>query len=349
MTPFTEHKILAHIDKIADYLGGRFYPPVQVEIDLTNLCTSACPWCAGYLNREWSKATLFAAGDTVEQRWSASVAGVNALIDELAAMGVKSLTWTGGGDPTCHKHWLSFVERAASCGLQNGLITNGVFDVSAAVPYCEWIRFSVDAATQETYGEQHGRPQHFKRVLDNVERASFAASGTGCTVGVGMVTHKGTRREIVDFARLWAGVPVDYIQYRPLHDTHGQAWFSDDTSTMDLIRQAAQVDSRVVWSEPKYAAMLRGDCGKTDCCYGIYFETAIAADGLVYTCCHLKGNAAYAIGNLSKESFAEVWARHLLSRVFRVTQDCPAFCRHFGANQLFEIEITPKRQHENFL
>jgi MoaA/NifB/PqqE/SkfB family radical SAM enzyme len=351
MNPFCERKILSHSDELAKYVRGEHFAPIQVEIDLTNLCTSACPWCAGYLNREWSKATLLAKGETIDQRWESSVRGVSRLLGELAGMGTKSIVWTGGGDPTCHKHLQTFVEQAAYLGLKQGLITNGVKDVSEAVPFCEWIRFSVDAATKEVYATQHGRPNHFEQVLANVAKAACRKSATmaDCTIGVGMLTSEATHHEIVPFAKLWAGVPVDYIQFRPLLDTHGAAWFSDRPETIAILREAAAIDRRVVWSEPKYNALIRGEEGRTQNCHGIFFETAISADGKVYVCCHLKGNPNYAIGDLAKESFATIWRRHLAKRTFATTSDCVSFCRHFGTNQFLEIEVLPERQHPNFI
>lgn len=349
--PFCERKVLGHVETLAAYVTGKWYPPIQVEIDLTNLCTSACPWCAGYLERASSKATLFAAGDVAEERWEASLAGVNSLIDELALLGVKSLTWTGGGDPTCHKHWLFLLEQAAYLGLENALITNGVVDSSNAVPLCEWIRYSVDAATEKTYGEQHGRPHHFAKVLKNVRLAAERKQRESlpCTIGVAMVTSTGTRHEIVEFARLWRDVPVDYIQYRPLLDTHGQAWFSDTAETMELIREAAAIEPRVVWSEAKYAAMVRGETGYTKRCHGIFFETAIGADGKIFPCCHFKGRDDLAIGDLNKESFTTIWRRHLEKRHFETTKDCVSMCRHYGTNLFIELEVIPNRTHPNFI
>ena len=98
---FASNKILGHLDTLNRYLNGDWYPPILVEIDLTNLCASACPWCAGYLNRKWTNHTLMAPekGD----RWEASTNGVCELLQDLRDIGVQAVTWTGGGDPTQHK------------------------------------------------------------------------------------------------------------------------------------------------------------------------------------------------------------------------------------------------------
>lgn len=348
--PFRRHKILAHLPILSQYVEGKAIAPILVEIDLTNMCASACPWCAGYLNRKWSNATLFAGSGTATARLQESVSGVKRLLQELVAAGVKAVTWTGGGDPTQHKGLEEVVEFAASLGLKQALITHGVVEVSHLLHHLEWVRFSVDGATVEGYGEQHGKPKHFERVIGNVSLAADrkARESLTCTVGVGFLTHRGSWHEIVPFAKLWRGIPVDYIQFRPLHDTHGSVWQSDDPNVLSLIEKAKKVDSRVTCSESKYIAIAAGERGKTKRCHGIYFETAISADGLVYTCCHHKGNKEFAIGDLTRESFADIWERHQKT-TFTVGEQCPAFCRHYGTNSLIDNEILAERTHAEFI
>ena len=350
--PFKQHKILAHLPMLTDYiLGNNDRPPILVEIDLTNLCASACPWCAGYLDRKWSAHTLFADGKSSSERLVASITGVKRLLEELDNMGVGAVTWTGGGDPTQHNGLQEIVEFASSLGLQQALITHGVIDVSKIIHHFEWVRFSVDAATQAGYGAQHGKPEHFERVLRNIAKAANRKheEQLDVTVGVGFLTHSESWHEITSFPDLWTDVPVDYIQYRPLHDTHGHHWQSDKMQVVNLIAQAKWKDSRVTSSEVKYRAIANGESGKTNECHGIYFESAISADGKVYTCCHHKGNEFFAIGDLAVESFEAIWRRHLEGKPFIVGDACPAFCRHFGTNQFIESSILAPRKHKNFI
>jgi len=350
-TPFAVNKVLGHLPILSAYLEGKPYAPILVEIDLTNLCASACPWCAGYLDRKRSNATLFASGDTAAERFASSMMGVSTLLEELKAAGVKAITWTGGGDPAQHRGLAELVGTAAELGLKQALITNGVHDVSGVIHHLEWVRFSVDGATQEGYGNQHGKPEHFERVLAHVRSAAERKrdENLGVTVGVGFLTHKGSWHEIIPFAQLWPGVPIDYIQYRPLEDTHGQTWASDEPGVLCLIQDAVEEDNRVVYSVAKYRAIGDRQPGQTEFCHGIYLETAIAADGFVYTCCHHKGDKRYAIGDLNKETFNEIWTRHMENRCFEVTSDCPRFCRHYGTNRFIEDEILAERTHPEFI
>jgi MoaA/NifB/PqqE/SkfB family radical SAM enzyme len=350
MSPFKSHKLLGHLPILNKYVNKESFSPILVEIDLTNLCASACPWCAGYLDRKWSSATLFASGESPIERLSSSISGVMRLLEELHSINVKAVTWTGGGDPTQHKALAQIIEYAAYLGFKQALITHGVIDVSHVIHHLEWVRFSVDGATEKGYGKQHGKPEHFKRVINNIAISTQrkADDGLGVTVGVGFLTHKDSWDEIVPFACMWKDIPVDYIQYRPLHDTHGQHWNSDTPDVIGLIQTAAMYDSRVTWSEAKYQDIARGASGKTKMCHGIYFESAISADGKVYTCCHHKGNENFAIGDLYNESFDTIWKRHQKT-TFVVDEACPAFCRHLGTNELIENEILIKRQHPEFI
>jgi MoaA/NifB/PqqE/SkfB family radical SAM enzyme len=351
MNPFVPNKILAHLPVLNSYVAHEKYAPIQVEIDLTNYCASACPWCAGYLDRVASKSTLFSVGDTPNERLSSSLLKVSKLLEELAEYGVKAVTWTGGGDPTHHRGLQQIIEFAGSLGLKQSLITHGMNDVSHLIHDLEWVRFSIDAATEKGYEQQHGKPQHFFKVLENCSKAAGRKhrEGLDVTVGVGFLTHENIEHEIVPFAKLWTNVPVDYIQYRPLEDSHGQKFANNTISARQLILDAKKEDARVVWSESKYQGIFDNQSGQTNQCHGIFFETAISADGYVYTCCHHKGNRKYAIGNLAQESFADIWSRHLTSQPFCVTDDCPPFCRHYGTNKFIENDVLANRTHPDFI
>ena len=353
--PFTSNKILAHLEDLHEYASDRFFPPIYVEIDPTNRCASACPWCAGYLNRPESKALLLARGDDETERLETSTAGIKSLLKDLHDIGVQAVTWTGGGDPTQHKNITQIVEHAANLGFEQGFITHGIIPIESILKHVEWIRFSVDGASVDGYGKQHGKPEHFHIVLENIRSAvnHKTTHNLDCTIGVGFLTQKETWHEIVPFAELWREIDVDYIQYRPLHDTHGNKHFSDNNYAIKKIRKAKEVDPRVVWSEPKYKAMIAGERGMTEHCHGIYFTTAISADSNGYPCCHLKGDMNFSIGNLLTEKFSDIWFRHQSDKHFAgpfiTSEKCPAFCRHYGTNQFISEQVLLERQHKNFL
>lgn len=350
-SPFRKHKILGHLPVLNSYVNGGWYAPIQVEVDLTNACTSACPWCAGFKDRVEMPFMLLASGTTRKEMIDSSTSRVFALLDELKELGVKSVTWTGGGDPTVHPRHSELIRRSSSLGMDSALITNGVIDVSTLVDCLKWVRFSVDAGTEATYERQHGRKNHFGRVIENICKAVDAKKrlASACTIGVGFVASADVIEDFEPYVRLWKDVAVDYIQFRPRMDTLEAKWGDADASVWDEVRRVAEIDSRVVASDAKVDGISRHESGTTDVCHGSYFETAIAADGLVYQCCHLKGDAAYAVGSLHAESFRSIWSRHIANKGFVPTKDCPKFCRHYGTNVFVEEELLSTKTHANFI
>src|SRR5690606_19750775 len=89
LTPFTPLKLLRHADKVEAMLRGSVVYPISVEIDLSNVCNHNCPWCSfsGFRQENW-------------QHFDGS--RVLSLLGELADVGVKSITFTGGGEPLVH-------------------------------------------------------------------------------------------------------------------------------------------------------------------------------------------------------------------------------------------------------
>ncbi len=350
-SPFRKHKILGHLPVLNSYVNGGWYAPIQVEIDLTNACTSACPWCAGFKDRVELPFMLLASGSSKKEMAESSRQNVSSLLDDLKDIGVKSITWTGGGDPTVHPHHQELIRKSSEIGMDAALITNGVIDVSPLVDCLEWVRFSVDAGTEETYERQHGRKNHFLRVIDNVSKAVDAKrlSGSDCTIGVGFVASADVIQDFEPYVRLWSDIAVDYIQFRPRMDTLEAKWGDSSVTVWDEVRRVSELDSRVVSSDAKVEGINHHETGTTPVCHGSYMETAIAADGLVYQCCHLKGDATYAIGNLHSEKFSDIWSRHIASKGFVPTKDCPLFCRHYGTNVFVESELVSIRTHANFI
>lgn len=330
MSIFATGKVLGHIDRIAKWKAGEVVYPVQIELGTTNVCNSACPFCCGYKDRIEHSDTL-----------SAEV--VLKLLDEAKECGVKSITFTGDGEPTCHPNWLDFIKYCHKIGLEVGLITNGIKDVTEAAEYCQWIRVSVDAATDATYEKMHGR-KHFSQVLENLKK--LTRHKRGCTVGVGFLTCKDSNHEILKFSALMGLFNVDYVQYRPLLSVFGSDWFSDTPDTVELIKIAQERNPKVQFSEAKYRGLFEGHYGQTEHCLGWIFEAAISADGGIYRCCHYKGIESQKLGDISKGFKAE-WGR-IIKKPFKVLPTCPKFCRHYSNNRPLE-EVFKPREHPNFI
>lgn len=128
--------------------GGTFQAPIWVFLDLTNECNQRCSFCF----------------QTPPQSVSChSLAQVDSLCGQFAAMGVDTLTLTGG-EPTCHPEFLAAVAAGKGYGLSLKISTNGVSLTEDLIrrlalllePERDEIILSFDAAQRSTYRSLRG-------------------------------------------------------------------------------------------------------------------------------------------------------------------------------------------------
>jgi MoaA/NifB/PqqE/SkfB family radical SAM enzyme len=80
------------------------------------------------------------------------------LLNELQEVGVKAITYVGGGEPTLHKDFDEIITRSYEMGFEVGLVTNGeIIDtkIDLLKKCCKFVRVSLDAGTRKTHDILH--------------------------------------------------------------------------------------------------------------------------------------------------------------------------------------------------
>lgn len=125
------------------------FGPLSINLDLTTACNFRCSFCVDMkiLNngKPFSLSQIFKTMDT------------------LCNHGLKSVLLIGGGEPTLYHGFASVVHYLKEKKLQVGVVTNGaalnrIIEVSDFLGDGDWIRVSLDAATDKTYQLIH-RPR----------------------------------------------------------------------------------------------------------------------------------------------------------------------------------------------
>ena len=359
--PFSPDKIFAHSERIDQWLKKGFSRPVTFELDITNLCNNQCPGCFGFYKALSGEIMKF---DEIED-----------ILRQIAKFGGKAVTFTGGGEPLTHPHFIQALELAKSLGLDCALISNGLAlnekIADAILKNCSWTRISLDASEPESYRKTHGMGwQAYAKVLANIsmlaERKRKLESK--CTVGVGFLTHSGADHNIYDFAALCKKLGVDYAQYRPILSRHGEKRLDYSSKTVLCEMQRAKKDLSgssfsVFCSEHKYASISAGKTARAyKICHGHNFAAVICANLKMYLCCHMRGMDKYCLGHLRKNTLAEIWKSSQRKEACSSInfKDCPPLCRCDSFNTiLWEIKEgrLPRAQwpkglvweHENFI
>jgi len=102
---------LAHHPEVIMMLQNKRVAPISLQMAPTSKCNLNCEFCSN-VNRDKTESLEFK--DVLE------------LIYRLKALGLKTVEWTGGGDPTCWDSLEGAVDYCEMLGLEQGLITNGL-------------------------------------------------------------------------------------------------------------------------------------------------------------------------------------------------------------------------------
>jgi cyclic pyranopterin phosphate synthase len=356
---FSGDKILGHSERIKEFFGKGDSKPITVEFDMTNLCNHNCPFCFGYFKRQEHKNSL-----TKEEAFD--------YLRQLKQAGALAITFTGGGDPLVNKNTIDAMEYAKHLGMDIALITNGLAlekEISErALKICTWIRVSVDAENAETYSKTHGMGiKAWEKMLDNVKKLVEIKKKNkyNCTIGVGYLTTDETsdKDKMLAFVKLFKKIGVDYSQFRPVMPRWDEEKNVSPDLSSDIIEECVKESTKdydVLYSKPKYDLMdkPKSEWRPYGICLGVNFTIVISADKKVYVCCLHRGIEKYCLGDLSKESFAEIWEKRQKTFDKINFKDCPYFCRNNPFNIiLWEIKtgkrkiekLKEKRMHENFL
>lgn len=332
---FGQNKILNHLDKVRNMEKDNLETLVVAELDMTNVCNSRCPQCAG---RRTTNDEL-------------SIAQVNDYLTQFKGVGGKAVIFTGGGEPFCNKSTSYAIKLARQIGLDVGVITNGVSlteqSINSILKYATWCRISLDAGDTDTYKKVHGT-NHFNKVCDNIIRLVQKKKEieSKCTIGTAYLTNGETIFGARRFISASRQLGVDYAQLRPFH--------GDYTYHPKLFKQFKEMTTdnfKVVLSEQKYQRFCDEVKRPYNKCTSGYFATTITADGKVYWCCHTRGIPEYCIGDLKKERLEDIFIdkEKLRKMEDRIKEGiCPYFCRGDEMNRTIN-EIRRPKEHVNFL
>lgn len=191
--------------------------PKSINLDLTTACNFSCPHC---VDSEITNTGHALKAEEVRQS-----------IDTLKAKGLLSVILLGGGEPTLYKNFGEIVEYIKSRGLQLGVVTNGsrlskIKDVASLFGKHDWIRLSLDAATQNTFDKLH-RPKKDVLLKDILKGAKeLKEINPDISLGYSFVImwegleFKGRRlepnlQEMSLAVKLAADHGFDYISFKP--------------------------------------------------------------------------------------------------------------------------------------
>lgn len=368
--PYSSLKILHHPERIAQLRRGEQIVPTQLQIILSDLCNHSCSFCS-YRWDGYSSSELFTLdvplakfGHNNPIRMMSTEKAME-IIDDCVAMGVEAVQYTGGGEITVHPDHVQIMKYSLDKGLDCALVSNGELFREGHIENLlrfKWVRFSLDAGTQETYGSIRGIPaSRMNRVLDNIAalvaaRHKQIESGDECDliIGIGFVVTKENHKEVVQCAELAKTLGVDNMRISAVFQPDDDEYFSEiHEEAFRLCRQAESLsDSKFVVFN-NYSERVQDLADKhPDYSFCGYQQLVsyVGADLNVYRCCVTSYSKKGAIGSLKNQRFRDLWESDAKKRDFESfdARGCPR-CMFNRKNKTILYALDTKPRHANFV
>ncbi len=263
---------LARHSKLGKYFEGKNVSPINVEISPSGKCDSNCGWC--FYRQKNNQMRGLDGKMFIEKR-------MQGLISEFAGMGVNSISWTGGGEPTLHPDFPKFVDWVSWTDLKQGLFTNALKEFNYDSTAFDWIRVS-----------KTNMPWN-KEILKKLKPKILGMC----------INYSGDDDEIREALEIAEDSGVSYVQVRPALKIHGERlpkilknmpgekFLSEEKLSVPNIKHP-------LLEITDYKFLGASEERNYTECEAFHFNPFIWQDGDVDVCGYQKGNKRYNLGNL---------------------------------------------------
>jgi cyclic pyranopterin phosphate synthase len=349
--PFSPLKLFSHMDRLHEWWEGENVYPITLELGPATVCNHYCTWCmhGAYFGKHRNDADV---AKPYPDNSIMEFAFYKRILDECIPLGVKSVILSGSGEPFMNPEISQFIEYTKQSGVDIAIITNGSIirerDILAAVSCATWIRVSLDAGTSETRRLVHRTAENdFENTLENLRRMAAAKKRLHTSVQLGsqIALCPENVHEIFEVARVSKECGIDYVQIKPVifHPKSSDSqlerdFFLNALSVARHAREKLEDDGfKVYVKEDQFGAILAEnyEVGLYKKCYANFFPI-VEANGLIYYCSQTRGLPQFALGDLKKNTFREIWEseqRKGVNRSIDITK-CQPICRCHPINKV---------------
>lgn len=327
--------------------------PVHIRIKPTNVCNHNCRYCAYRVDR-------LQLGQDMVIRDSIPKEKMLEIVRDVSEMGVRAVTFSGGGDPFCYKHLAETARALSETEVRFAALTNGArLEGEAAAVFAHaatWLRISIDGWDSESYAAYRGvNASEFGRVMKNIE--AFKRLGGGCYLGVSIITDKQNATHLHELVGKLKNAGVDSVKIAPCvvsnsgaeNNTYHAEIFDVVKDQVTRARGDFETDAFEIFDS--YHTQLESFKKSYDWCPYLQVLPVIGADQNVYACQDKAYNLEQGfIGSIKKVSFRDFWFADK-SKFFRIDprEHCNHHCVADRKNKMVLEYLAANCEHLGFV
>lgn len=301
-------KFVNYPDRLKALRNGTIAAPVHVRIKPMNRCNHNCWYCA-------YRADQLQLGEDIDYDDTIPEDKMDEIADDLISMGVKAVTFSGGGEPTLYKPLPRIVRKLAEGGIRVATLTNGSnLQGAMADAFADcgtWVRISLDSWDDASYAKARGvKEGAFTKMLRNMK--AFSERGSDCVLGTSFIIGKDNHTHILEVARLLRDAGVDHVKMSAAvvsndvveNNQYHREIFDVVTRQIDASKELETDTFKIV--NHYHETEERFQKSYTVCPF-LQFLTVIGADCKVYTCQDKAYTDPGTLGSIRDQSFKTFW------------------------------------------
>jgi len=282
------------------------------------------------------------------------------ILEDIISMGVKAVTFSGGGEPFCYPHLLEATKKLADSPVMFASLTNGARltgEVSEVFAHhATWLRVSMDGWDDESYASYRGCADgEFTRIVTNME--NFKKLGGRCYLGVSLIVDRTNASHVFDFVKRIKDIGVDSVKISGCvvsnsgienNEYHSPIFKLVKGQTQKAVCELADSSFEVFDS---YHSLSDEFSKKYDWCPYLQVLTVIGADLNVYSCQDKAYNLSDGlIGSISKVRFRDFWSNDK-EKFFRINPShvCDHHCVSDDKNRMLLDYLDADPEHLGFV
>lgn len=302
---YSSLKVFHYTDYLDRLANNGIVPPIHIRIKPTNYCNHNCWYCSFHLKDVQIGKDMVATDNIPEHK-------MNEIVKDIVEIGVKAVTFSGGGEPLCYPNIDKFIKQLTDNNVKVGIITNGsnldkYTDMLSAK--ATWVRVSMDGYNRQSYFEHRG-VDDFDKVMDNILK--FNQANGKCLLSVYIVVSKWNYKNIYELISQLYMRDVKTIKLASAIISNSE---KDNKLYHNSIEPVVTKQIKKVYEDfvgvniyYPHTDEMKGFVKQYDWCPYAFLSPVIGADCNVYYCHDKAYNKDTGImGSIKDVSFKEFW------------------------------------------
>lgn len=346
-------KLFGFTEQLNALTNGTIAPPVHVRVKPINACNHRCWFCA-YRAESLDLGSEMSLKDRIPKEKMFEI------VEDFIEMGVKAVTFSGGGEPLIYPHIVETITKLGEGGIKVASLTNGAFlkgaVADAMAKYATWVRVSIDSWDSESCMKHRGvKAEEFDKILTNMRE--FKKRDSKCVLGVSFIITNYNADHLLDITKVFKEIGVNHVKFSPCI-TSNQAEENNryhapiHKKVVQNLAEASKLSDEYFTVVNHYHQLDETFKNDFTSCPFLQMLTVIGADCNVYTCQDKAYTPSGLLGSIKQRRFKDFWLsdeHRDKIHAFNPSVTCQHHCVASEKNRLMAQYLKLDKEHAAFV